>query len=227
MKKLYFITTILTLATLAAHAQAVLTGTVTEVGRNIKLENVFIRDINTKQVALTDKDGNFDIRTMQGHTLIFSLSGFVADTLYLVDLKPKHVELRLGGINLRVVNIRSTAAVFNPRLEYPDIYEKSKFALSPSRLFGKESRDARRLKRYFENEVKQRQIDAVFNRAYVSSVVPLKGLDLENFMTMYRPSFDFVKNSSPQTLTLYINDSYRKFMALPADKRSIAKLSGD
>lgn len=204
-----------------SHAQNILSGKVTESGKNIKLENVFVRDMNSKEVALSNKSGAFDIRTQANHTLILSLSGYISDTLYLIDMKPKHIELRLQGINLRTVNIHNTNVPFNPRKEYPQVYEKSKFALSPSRIFGKESRDARRLKRYFEREQEQRQIDAIFTKAFVSSIVPLKGKALEDFMAMYRPTLSFVKNSSRQTLTIYVNDSYRKFMALPPDKRSL------
>jgi hypothetical protein len=223
MKKIYLILTAFIFASITAHAQ-VLSGTVTETIKNTKLENVFIRDINNKQVGLTDNEGNFDIRTEMGHTLIFTLTGYVADTLYVIDFKPKHVELKLQGVSLRDVTIYGSAATFNPEAEYPEVYEKSKFALSFSRVFGKESRDARRLKRYFANEIEQRQIDSIFNKALVSSVVPLKGRDLENFMTMYRPTLAFAKNSSQQTLVVYINDSYRKYEALPADKRGLPAL---
>jgi hypothetical protein len=223
MKYKYLIIAALILSSITARAQ-VLSGTVIETIKNTRLGNVFIKDITSKQVALTDDAGNFDIRTELNHTLIFSLSGYVSDTLYVIDFKPKHIELKLRGLSLSDVNIYSSSAPFNPESEYPEVYEKSKFALSPSRIFGKESRDARRLKRYFKSEMEQRQIDSIFTRALVSSVVPLKGRDLENFMTMYRPTLEFAKNSSQQTLTLYINDSYRKYMALPADKKGLPAL---
>ena len=226
MKTKYILLAALIISIKTSFAQGVLSGTVTEVGKNIKLNNVFIRDINNKQVALSDNTGSFDIRAITGNTLIFTLPGYVSDTLYLVDLKPKHIELKLQGITLSEVSIKETNAPFNPREEYPEVYEKSKFALSPSNWFGKEARDARRLKHYFDNEEQQRQIDAAFNRALVSSIVPLKGRELDGFMALYRPTIDFVKSSSPQTMTLYINDSYRKFMALPPDKRILPSLTG-
>jgi hypothetical protein len=220
------IVALLSVITLSAKAQ-VLSGTVTETGKNTRLENVFIRDLGSKQVALTDKAGAFDIRTLLNHTLIFSLPGYVSDTLFVIDFKPKHIELKQAGISLQAVNIAENRAVFNPEAEYPEVYRNSKFALSPSRMFGKQSRDARRLKRYFKTEVEQRQIDAVFTRALVSSIVPLKGKELENFMAMYRPTLAFAKNSSQQTLVVYINDNYKKFKELPPDKRSLPALSNN
>lgn len=206
------------------HAQAILKGIVYEAKSSRKLANVFIRDINSKEISLTDNSGNFTIRTVVNHTLVFSSPGYVADTLYLVDLQPKRIELGIQGFSLREVNVTSNRA-FNPREEYPSVYENSKFALSPSRIFGKEAKDARRLKHYFERETDERQIDSIFNAAYVSSIVPLKGQDLENFMSMYRPTLAFLKKTPRASLTLYVNDSYKKFMALPPEKRSLQRLS--
>ncbi|MGI4805849.1 MAG: hypothetical protein ACRYFL_13860 [Janthinobacterium lividum] len=203
-------------------AQNILKGTVFEGKSSRKLADVFVKDINSKEISLTDNTGNFIIRTALNHTLIFSSPGYVSDTLFLTDLKPKHIELTLRGINLNQVTITDSKA-FNPREEYPEIYEKSKFALSPSRIFGKEAKDARRLKKYFGREVEERQIDSVFNVLYVSSLVPLKGRDLENFMTMYRPTYAQAKTPHA-TLTLYVNDSYKKFMAMPPEKRTIQPL---
>ncbi|WP_299289846.1 hypothetical protein [uncultured Mucilaginibacter sp.] len=208
----------------SVQAQTILKGTVYEGKSSRKLSNVFVRDINSKEVSLTDNSGNFSIRTVINHTLIFSSPGYVSDTLYLVDLNPKHIELSFRNITLNTVNVTSTRS-FNPREEYPDVYEKSKFALSPSRIFGKEAKNARRLKHYFDRETDERQIDSIFNAAYVSSVVPLKGQDLENFMTLYRPTLAFLKKTPRSSLTLYLNDSYKKFMALPPEKRGLQKLS--
>lgn len=205
-------------------AQNILKGVVFEGKSSRKLADVFVRDINSKEISLTDNAGNFTIRTLQNHTLIFSSPGYVSDTLFLVDLKPKRIELTFRNITLNAVNVTSTHS-FNPREEYPSVYEKSKFALSPSRIFGKEAKDARRLKHYFDREIDERQIDSIFNVVYVSSIVPLKGTDLEDFMSMYRPTLAFLKKTPHSSLTLYVNDSYKKFMALPPEKRHMQILT--
>lgn len=220
-----FIIAIIGLSAFNAMAQTPLSGVVTTADKNTKLENVLVRDIAAKQVGLTDKDGSFTIRTGVGHTLIFTLIGYVPDTLFLIDLQPKTIQLRAGGTNLREVTISSSKAGFDPQTEYPQVYEKSKFALSFSRMFGKESRDARRLKKYFENEAEQRKIDSVFTPKLVTSIVPLKGPELEQFMSLYRPTLSFTQNATKETWTVYINDSYRSFEALPPDKRVPPKLN--
>jgi hypothetical protein len=213
-------------AAASVHAQTILKGTVEENGSNTRLSNVFIRDVNNKQLSLADKDGNFVIRTETGHTLIFDSPGYTSDTLYLIDMTPKKIKMSALTIALREVRINSNRTTFNPREEYPEIYEKSKvYVFSPSSWFSKDSKDARRLKRYFATEEQERHIDQVFTRAYVGSLVPLKGKELDDFMTMYRPSYDFLKSNNTASLAVYINDSYKKYMALPPSQRSMQPLS--
>jgi hypothetical protein len=225
--KLKIITAAMLLFTVAcANAQNTLKGTVEEAGKDTRLSNVFIRDINNNQLTLTDNNGNFEIRSATGHTIIFNSPGYANDTLYVIDMQPKKVKLEQLTIALRQVNISSKRTSFNPQEEYPEVYEKSKvYILSPSSWFSKDAKDARRLKKYFAMEQQQEKIDEVFNVGYVSSLVPLKGQDLEDFMTLYRPSYSLIKNNNGPSLAVYINDSYKKFIALTPSQRSAQQLS--
>lgn len=221
MKRLLMLVYILSVASITAMAQTTLKGTVYEDGSNTRIGNVFIRDNNTRKVSITDKKGNFEIQTAPGHILIFNSPGYTADTLYVIDMRPKRISMSTQYIKLSEVNITAKRPDFNPRAEYPEVYEKSKvYVLSPSTWFSKEGKQARRLKKYFQTEAEQRQIDQAFSPAYVGSIVPLKGKDLENFMTMYRPDYKFLRNNNRESMAAYINDSYKKFMALPPEKRA-------
>jgi hypothetical protein len=224
MKTKYFAFIILLFAMKPLHAQ-MLRGSVVESGSNQRISNVFIRDINSKSVALTDKKGVFDIKTEPGHTLIFSSPGYVSDTLYVSDMDNKRVKMLIQGIALHEVNISSTRTLFNPRVEYADVYRKSKvYPMSPSTWFSREGRNARRLKRYFAREEQERHIDSVFNRVYVSSIVPLRGQELEDFMTINRPTYAYVMNNNGPSLAAYINDSYKKWRTLPPEKKKVQRL---
>jgi hypothetical protein len=225
--KLKLYTTILFLiATVTVNAQNLLKGSVREAGSDVKITNAFIRDINNNVMTLADKNGDFAIRSATGHTVIINSPGYVNDTLYVIDMTPKKVKMVVLTIALRQVNINASRGPFNPREEYPEVYQKSKvYVLSPSSWFGKDSRDARRLRRYFAMEEEEEHVDAVFNAAYVGSLVPLKGKDLEDFMTLYRPSYAFLKSNGGQSMAVYINDSYKKFKALSPDKRVLQRLS--
>ncbi|HEY2581448.1 MAG TPA: carboxypeptidase-like regulatory domain-containing protein [Mucilaginibacter sp.] len=215
------------LVTFSVSAQSLLKGTVLENGTNKKLQDVFVRDIANKQFTLTDKQGNFEIKAETGQTLIFESPGYTSDTLYLVDLARKNILMSIKTIALREVSVTSNREAFDPHKEYPEVYEKSKvYVLSPTTWFSKESTDARKLKKYFKHEAEERHVDEVFTEAYVGSIVPLKGKELDDFMTLYRPSYAFLMNNNGASLAVYINDCYKKFQALPPDKRSLPKLTG-
>jgi hypothetical protein len=228
MKRILYLLTFALFISKSLHAQIYVKGNVVDASTGVKLSDVFVRDITNKQITLTDKSGRFEIKSETGHILIFSSPNYVADTLYVVDLTQKHIELKTRTISLREVNITAQRLAFDPHKEYPDVYEKSKvYPLSPSTWFGKEARDARRLKRYFAREEQERKVDQVFNRVYVGSIVPLKGQELEDFMQVYRPSYAFITSNNSESLAVYINDSYKKFMALPPEKRHLQKLNGE
>ena len=226
MKIKLFATLIFIFTCSGLYAQTLVKGGVFESGSGIKLENVFVRDMTNKQVTLTDKNGRFSINTETGHILLFTLPGYVADTLYVVDLSQKHVELKNQPIQLREVSVVSTRATsFDPHKEYPEVYEKAKvYPLSPSTWFSRDARMARRLKKYFQTEQEERQVDKIFTRAYVGSIVPLKGQDLEDFMTMYRPNYKFIISNNSESLASYINDSYKKYKDMPPEKRHLQTL---
>jgi len=226
MKPKYFILLLAVSIAGTVKAQNVLKGTVYESGKTNRMPNVFIRDNNnTKQITISDDKGNFSIHTESGHTLIFDSPGYVSDTLYVTDFLPKKIEMLTKLITLNQVNVTSTRQSFDAHKEYPEVYTRSKvYPLSPSSWFSKDSRDARRLKKYFKREQEERHVDDVFNVTYVETLVPLRGHDLENFMTMYRPSYAFLQSNNAESMTVYINDSYKKFMSLPPEKRTLPQL---
>lgn len=228
MHKKYFLIVLILIAVVPAMAQGLLKGTVYESGSNNRMSNVFIRNSSNKQITITDNSGNFSIKAETGNLIIFDSPGFISDTLYLIDLAPKKIMMVTKTIALREVSITSTRQAFDPHKEYPEIYTKSKvYIMSPTSWFSKEGRDARKLKRYFVTEEQQRHVDAVFSRAYVGSIVPLKGRDLEDFMTLYRPSYAFIRGNNSESLAVYINDSYKKYQALPPEKRHLPALTSD
>ncbi|MDB5140701.1 MAG: hypothetical protein JWR12_2617 [Mucilaginibacter sp.] len=226
MKIKYCFVIVLLFTTTLLKAQSTLKGKVIDGASNAGLSNVFIRDNTAKQYTLTDKQGNFAINTETGHLLVFESPGYMPDTLYVIDMTSKRIKLEAQSISLREVNINASKAAFDPHKEYPDVYTKSKvYVMSPSTWFSKEGKDARRLKRYFQYEAEERHVDAVFSRVYVSSIIPLKGKDLDDFMMLYRPSYAFLRDNNGPSLVTYINDSYKKFQALPPDKRTLPRLT--
>ncbi|RCH56772.1 hypothetical protein DJ568_02645 [Mucilaginibacter hurinus] len=209
---------------LAASAQE-LKGTVYDGGSNAKMANVFVRDLNNNQVTMTDNNGNFSVKAAPGHLVVFTSPAYLSDTIYVVDFVPKTIRLASEGVSLQEVNITGKRLSFDPRRDYRQVYEKAKIRpLSPTSWFSKDARDARRLKKFFKREVQEREIDEVFNKKYVSSIIPLRGQELEDYMTLYRPTYEFATSSDAQAMLLYVNDTYKKFKALPPEKQKAGRL---
>lgn len=226
MKFRYLLMLCIGLLSLNVKAQQIIRGQVVETGTNTKMPEVLVRNTNSSQVTFTDNSGNFKLNGAVGNIVIFSSPGYVSDTLYIADLTAKKIVMTPLGIALRQVNVRGQR--FDPKSEYAQVYQRSKvYALSPTTWFGKDAKDARRLKKYFAKEVQERQIDSVFTKVYVGSLVPLKDRELEIFMNLYRPTYEFVRSNNGESMAAYINDSYKKYQALPADKRSVPKLVAD
>jgi hypothetical protein len=219
---------VLLLIACTANAQWVISGEIVEAGTHDRLANVFVHDINNKQVALADKNGRFEIKSGLNHLIIFDSPGYISDSVFIINARPLTIELRPIGVALMQVDINATnKRTFDPRVEYPDVYRKSKvYVMSPSTWFSKEGKDARRMKRYFDNEERERYIEKYYTARYVASLVPLKGIELQNFMAIYRPTYAYVKNNNGPTLAMYINDSYQKYKALPPEKRHLPDLNG-
>lgn len=221
MKKICLATLVVIFSVFAAHAQQKLKGAVIDEATGSPISDVFVHDANSREFTISDKRGNFAIRTEAGHILIFQSSEYVPDTLYVVNMHPGKIKMISRAIALRQVNINALKTTFDPRRDYPEVYEKSKFyPLSPSTWFSKQASDARRLKREFKREEQQIFIDSVFSRAYVAKIVPLKGRPLSNFMALYRPDYNFARNNQGPLMVLYLNKCYEKYKALPADKRA-------
>src|SRR6185312_15252847 len=105
MKRIFYLLTIALFISNALHAQIYVRGNVVDASSGAKLSDVFVRDITNKQITLTDKSGKFEIKSETGHILIFSSPTYVPDTLYVVDLTQKHIQLKTQSISLREVNI--------------------------------------------------------------------------------------------------------------------------
>lgn len=224
INKLAFFLAIL-LFSLGARAQQ-LKGTVSDRNSRYPLEQVQVLNRNTGHITVTDAKGRFKINAQANQVIVFFQPGYQPDTLFLINLSPVKRYLTADRKTLNTVEIKSKT--FNPEIEYADVYRKADptrlevnkpFGFSPSAYFSKEGKEARQLKRKLEKEKVERKIDARFNNAAVIALTPLKGSDLDAFMTRYRPSLEQLNKMDQEDLKFYIMNSYKEFKDLPADKR--------
>jgi hypothetical protein len=230
MKKVFSIFLLLILIQFNAKAQTQIKGQVLDQASKKGLEKVSILNKNTKQATETDADGNFTITAKIGDVIIYQLLGYQTDTALLVNSKKVERFLRPTSNTLNTVNISGEVDV---KTQYADVYNKANPVLLtpgrglrfyPSSFFGKEGKNARRLKKIIESDEVEKEIDKRFNAVTVTALLPIKQPELDAFLVLYRPDIKFAVNADSDDFKFYLLEAYEKFKALPADQKTLPKL---
>src|SRR5690606_10134053 len=169
----------------------------------------------------------------KGDRLSFSYPGYRVDTVVVTDMSLKRIYLTpITGYVLSEVEITEMSenqldiAIENAR-------EAGRVAgtgttgglfISPSRIFGKEAKDARKRYHLLMEEKESRAILAKFTPELIQSITPLKGRQLDLFMVQYKPSYSFIQNADDAALRLYIIDAYQAFKKLSPQEIDDLKL---
>jgi len=212
----------------------VVTGTVVDRDSRLMLENVEVNNIVTKEKVITNAKGEFKINAEVNQTLIFNQPGYFSDTLFLINVKPIRKYMILNNRFLKTIEIKADA--FKPEIQYSDVYRKAKiirlgqnqpFLFSPSRLFGREGKFARRFKKKLEREVSERKIDQRFNEKAVKALTPLTGAELDYFMVLYRPTIKKLDKMDDDDMKFYLMNAYKEFKVLPPEQRISPSLKSE
>lgn len=231
MKKKVFLLFIL-LIPIVVSAQSVLTGNIFDyANRAVSLEGATVRNLTTKTVSLSDKDGHFVIGAKIGDLVSFGMVGYQIDTVYLINVFPKNVYLRALVNNLNTVNI--TGAKLSRFLDLKDPnampsrqvdYSKERGGLRLNLGYNKFKRQQAKVQELEEYDQYNEEISRTFTEAFVKKLLKLDGADLKNFMEMYRPAVYQVKAERPFNYELYTAQCYSIWIKLPADQRKLPSL---
>lgn len=215
---------------LGAIAQIQIKGQVLDQVTRKGLENVEILNISRHMTAQTDTKGDFIIKAKVGDVIIYRLPGYDADTALIIDLKQIRRFLHPVSNTLNMVSISGQV---DSKKQYADIYNKANPVLLtpgrglrfyPSTFFGKEGKNARRLKKLIESDQAEKEIDKRFNAVTVTSLLPLKQPELDAFLALYRPDIKFVVNADANDFKFYLLEAYERFKILPPDQKVLPAL---
>ncbi len=202
------------------------------------LVSVSIQNHTQRKYDLSDVGGSYRIPAREGDLVIFSSAGYVTDTLLITSVMlggdyPVFLEARI--VTLKSVRIGSLSNYqldsIERREDYKWVYDHGNEKLVEKErkgdgvgvnisLFRSGSRSDKErevLKKRLIKEEEDHYIDFRYSREYVSRLTHLKGDSLEKFMEQYRPTYDFVRKVATVDILLFINDSYIKFLASPAN----------
>jgi len=219
-----------------AAAQATLMGKVYEYKTHIHLQSIKVTNINSKQYTLTDTGGIFYISAKPGDLLVFKGYAYQPDTVSIVNKNHLEVYMVPVGNVLNEVKVTNAPDTKLGNLKdrtltgAPVVYQRNvsgdyQGGVALRFGYGKDKK-AIHSRQVSDEEITDNEIDNAFNEQTLGKTLPLKGDDLKNFVLMYRPEIKVFK-APAFNMAVYLNDNYKKFMALPADKRKPVALQKD
>lgn len=215
-------------------AQNFLTGNIYDnENRATSIEGAAIKNLTTKAFTLSDKDGHFAITAKIGDLISFGIAGFQTDTVYLTNLFPKNVYLRIAVNDLKNVDINGVkvspmlSGLGNPDNKPPVKqmdYSKERGGLRLNLGYGRWRKDQLKIQELEENDRIQQEITKNFNAETVKELLKFEGPDVKDFLSLYRPTVDQVKAEKPFNYSYYTATAYRAWLKLPADQRKLPPL---
>jgi hypothetical protein len=208
-------------------AQSALTGNIFDYNnRSTQLEGATVKNLTSKAIALTDKDGHFAISAKTGDLISFGMIGYHTDTVYLTNLFPKNVYLRVLVTNLNTVNVNGVKVSQYLDLKDPNAmpsrqvdYGKDRGGVRLSLGYGKYRRQQQKIQELEEYDDFNEEINRNFTSEFVKDLLKIDSVDLKNFMQIYRPTVAQVKAERPFNYAYYTAKAYSAWLKLPADKR--------
>ena len=231
MKRLFLLAALL-LAFCEAYAQIPLTGKVYELNTHVTLPQIKVQNTNTRDNTLTNETGVFNIKAKPGDILILTGFAYQPDTVVVVNARYLEIYLKPQTNHLKEVKVQDiatkTGSLKDPNLQNQTVvYQKDetgnyKGGIAIRFGYGKSSKEKKDEQRAYNEEV-TKEIDQAFAPDNISKYVPLKGIDLKQFIDLYRPTIKEFKATNFD-LTLYLNECYKKFVLLPPDQRKLPSL---
>ena len=234
MKRI-FILLILFVATASLGKAQTLEGIVMELGNSRPIQQVEIKNLTTETTVESNASGEFKIEAETNDLLTFGYPGYRLDTLVVVDYEVKRVYMTpLENFNiledveitdLSDAQLEEEIRIARERGRSVHTAQGGGIAISPSRLFGREAKDARNRHDLLLAERENRVINSKFNEAVITPITPLKGRDLDLFIVKFKPSYEFVEQSDEEQIRLYIMDSYKEFKNMGQEEKEKIKLT--
>ena len=212
-----------------AFCQTRLKGQVFESNTRISLADILVENLTNKQSLLTDSKGRFNIPAKVGDMLRFKSFAYQTDTLIIINMREKEVFLEPKKNELSQVNITTTEILkfntYDPEFHgQTAVYHRDRKGNLDGGLtlrfwyWKKDEHKKAKLEQKLKDFDTMDKIAIIFTPKNLSRYVPLTGADMDNFIALYTPNVkEYTRNDFE--LVAYLNACYKKYSALPQDKR--------
>lgn len=222
----------LLLLCLEVNAQSDLEGRVFELNTTVPIANVRVSNVSSGKFTITGSEGRFKLQVKKGDIIALSSFSYKPDTVFLTEVKFRDFFLQpishdlntvvINGVSTRLGSLVDRTPQDVTYQRNPDGTTKGGLVFRLS-YWNKDSRKERRTLRRLKDYQVQEEIDRAFSIRFISQYTPLKGAELLDFRSLYRPTLKVFK-SPDFNLLQYLNASYKEFKALPPEKRKLPPL---
>ncbi len=215
-----------------ATSQVVVNGNIYEAGTQTPLEGVSVANRTTQRGELTDRYGYFSVDGKVGDSIEIRLLGYFPKTFAVPEGKKiviQNIYLTIRKFQLQQVQIMArpdfkrdsllnreeNAAIFN--YKKPNVINGIlTTAFHPlsgldNLLHAKQRQRMRSFQDRLETQEQERYIDSRYSRQLVSNLTSLQGSELETFMKLYRPTFEYLQTASDYDLFSKIKEDYKDY----------------
>ncbi|MGZ3873929.1 MAG: hypothetical protein ACXVJD_13485 [Mucilaginibacter sp.] len=224
------------------YGQSVFSGRVLESKTRIALRAIRVENLNNKRLTITDDKGQFSIAAKVGDLLVLTGFAYQPDTLLITDMHDREVFLAPKINLLNQVTITDTSGrakananavqLYDPQFHGQAVVYKRDENLNYTggiairlHYWTKDEHKKRKAQQSAKEREISEHISAVFSPLNISRYVPLKGLDMDNFLLLYTPD---VKEYTDKRFELlpYLNACYQNWLTLSEDQRKAGNIFG-
>ena len=208
------------------NAQTIIKGDVRDLDSGNYVENVNVKNVFTQKGMTIKKDGQFQIEVKRGELIEFTKIGYQTVRVRIQSEKePDFYKITMdkAPIMLREVDIRGKPLDFKKdSIRYRETYDlvlrkprrdEVDMRSMPLAMLSKKTRQEWAFQEMYEAWEQQKYIDFTFNERLVSRITYLKGDELNYFMKLYRPTYEFLRTASDYEYLDYIKHCYYQFSA--------------
>jgi hypothetical protein len=217
-------------------AQSIFSGRVFEYKTRIVLRGVIVTNLNNKLRGITGDDGRFSIAAKPGDMLVLKGFSYQPDSLLLTDMHDKEIFLTPQTTLLNQVTITDSSGKTSNAAKNMSIPVDPDFHGQPLvyhrdaqgnydggvtlrlHYFKGDDHKKKKAAQTAKDIKTSEEISRIFTPDNISTYVPLKGDDMNNFLLLYTPEVDTYTAKSFNLLG-YLNACYKEWGTLTPDQK--------
>ena len=231
------------LGILTVSGQSVFSGRVLEYKTRIPLLSVRIQNLTNGLKTISLKDGEFAVAAKPGDLVVFTTFAYQPDTVLITDMHAREIFMTPKTNLLNQVTVTDTSghAVASPNAVQRNdpmfhgqtvVYQRDPIFLKPVggiiirlHYWKKDENQKRKASQSVKEREISEHISAIFTALNISNYVPLKGADMDDFLTLYTPD---VKEYADKKFALvpYLNACYQNWQTLTLEQRKAGEIFG-